>query len=226
MDIAAPVSAPLGNVPDELGKDTALLIADAQNAFLHDDGSMSQLGLPIDRMKSVLTNIQSLAEAARKAGVPVLFLQMWIESSDSAGILFEHFPPLGDLKHRAADSWDAAFEDSLQPQPEDTVILHKRFSAFQSPGLEPKLDELGVKRIILAGYATNTVVDSTARSAFDRDLHVYIPREATASYTPEMEESSLLALSVGIARVVPLGEVLESLQKLGKANGESGPSYA
>jgi ureidoacrylate peracid hydrolase len=222
MDSAAvPVSAPLETVPASLGKETALLIADAQNAFLHKDGSMSQLGLPIQRMQAVLPKLSELADTARKAGTPVFFLQMWVEGSDSAGIVFQHFPPLRDLKHCAADSWDAAFVDTLQPQPTDIVIRHKRFSAFQTPDLESRLNDLGIKRLILAGFATNTVIDSTARSAFDRDLHVYIPRETTASYTPEMEEASLLGLSVGIARVVPLGEVLKALQNPAPANETS-----
>jgi ureidoacrylate peracid hydrolase len=221
MDTAVPVSAPLATVPADLGKDTALLIADAQNAFLHDDGSMSQLGLPIVRMQTALDRLGGLVEAARVAQVPVLFLQMWIEDSDSAGIVFQHFPPLRDLKHCAAESWDAELVDSLQAQPADTLIRHNRFSAFQSPHLESMLSDLGIKRLILAGFATNTVVDSTARSAFDRDLHVYIPRETTASYTPEMEEASLLALSVGIARVVPLERVIEALAGASQINSTS-----
>ena len=222
MDSAAIlVSAPLAPVPESIGKDTALLVADAQNAFLHSDGSMSQLGLPIDRMRDAMEHITKLVEAARAAALPVFFLQMWVEDYDSAGIMFQHFPPLRDLKHCAAGSWDAAFADGLQPQPSDTVIRHKRFSSFQSPELERKVADLGIKRLIICGFATNTVVDSTARSAFDRDIHTYIPREATASYTAEMEEASLLALSVGIARVVSLEEVLSSLRSSPKANGAS-----
>jgi ureidoacrylate peracid hydrolase len=172
---------------------------------------MAQLGLPIERMQAAAIEISKLADAARTAGVPVFFLQMWVEGTDSTGIMFDHFPPLRDLKHCAADSWGAGFVDALQPQPIDTVIRHKRFSAFQTPDLEAKLTERGIKRLLLSGFAANTVVDSTARSAFDRDLHVYIPRETTASYTPEMEEASLLGLSVGIARVVPLDAVLKAL---------------
>jgi nicotinamidase-related amidase len=180
---------------------------------------MSQLGLPIDRMQDAFVRLINLVQTARDVGVPVFFLQLWIEESDLPEIMLEHFPPLRDLKHCAAASWDAAIIDQLQPLPTDTVIRHKRFSAFQTPDLESKLDDLGVQRLILAGFATNTVVDSTARSAFDRDLHVYIPRETTASYTPQMEEASLLGLSLGIARIVPLSDVIHALQHPG-AEGE------
>jgi ureidoacrylate peracid hydrolase len=221
MDVAAPVIAPLEHLPEDFPLNSALLVADAQNAYLHDVGSMSQLGLPIDRMQAALAKVNELVSAAHKANLPVIFLQMWIEDSDAAGIVFEHFPPLRDLKHCAADSWDAAFVDQLQPQPTDSVIRHKRFSAFQTPELETKLHQLGIERLILSGFATNTVIDSTARSAFDRDLHVYVPREATASYTLQMEEASLLGLSLGMARIVPCADVIKAMQK-----AESAPNLS
>jgi ureidoacrylate peracid hydrolase len=183
--------------------------------MLHPDGSIAQLGLPIQRMQRALPHLKTLAAAARAAGLPVIFLQMWIEDYNS-GILVEHFPPLRDLRHCAAGSWDAQFIDELQPLEQETVVRHYRLSGFHESGLEQALSSLAVRSIVLAGFATNTVVESTARSAFDHDMHTYIPRETTASYTPEMAEASFLNLSVGIARVVQLDSVLRSLTETAK----------
>jgi ureidoacrylate peracid hydrolase len=211
------IEAPLDHAPERFDAGTALLLVDPQNAFIHPDGSMSQLGLPTERMRAALPRVTNLLDAARKAGLPIFVLQFWVEDYENAGILLEHFPPLRDLKHCAADTWDAAFVEQLAVAPSDSVIRHERFSGFHTPALEQQLSARGIDTLILAGFATNAALESTARSAFDRDIHVYIPREATASYTEEMEKASLLNLSLGFARIVTMDSVLKSLKQTATA---------
>ncbi|MDQ3023558.1 MAG: cysteine hydrolase [bacterium] len=224
MDIGGlSVDAPLEKAPAQFHAGTALLLVDPQNAFLHPDGSMSQLGLPTERIHATLDILTSLLQEARAAGLPIFVLQMWVDDYDDAGLLMEQFPPLRALKHCAADTWDAAFADQISIAPADTVIRHERFSGFHATELEAKLSAQGIDTLILAGFATNAALESTARSAFDRDIHVYIPSEATASYTEEMEKASLLNLSLGFAKIVPIESVLAGLRLTAKTSTSPAP---
>jgi ureidoacrylate peracid hydrolase len=216
----------LEQAPERFRRDgTALLLVDLQNAFLDDKGSMAQLGLPITRHQAALPKALQLLDTARQSGVQVAFLQLWLRSDYSdAGIIVENFPPLRDLKHCVENSWDAQFVAGIEPQGQDIVVRHTRFSGFHNTDLEAQLSRRGIGTIVVAGFATNAALESTVRSAFERDFHVFVPREATASYTAEMEEASVLNLAFGFAKVVPLETALDALRKASQpAESPAGP---
>ena len=73
------------------------------------------------------------------------------------------------------------------------------------------LRSLGIEQLIVAGIATNICVESTIRDAFYRDINVFVPREATASYTVEQEEGALGNFRFAFARVITLAETLALL---------------
>ena len=67
--------------------------------------------------------------------------------------------------------------------------------------------------MVVTGIATNVCVESTIRDAFYRDYNVFVPREATASYTVEQEQGAFGNFELAFARVVSVEEVLKELKK-------------
>lgn len=190
----------------------ALLISDMQRGFIEPGGSISRLGLPVDRTSRPIEPIRRLIAAFREAGAPIVYTQMWLRPDYAdAGILATVFPPLQSLGHMVAGSRDAEIVDALAPWPDDYVIRKTRWNAFHGTPLELSLRTRGVDTIVLTGIATNVCVESTAREAFTRDFRVLVPTDATASYTQELEESSLASMAFGCAKLVTTEQVLEAL---------------
>lgn len=193
-------------------KKTALIIVDMQNAFISKEGSISKLGINVDRTQQIIEPIQKLLKAFHDAGAAVIFTKMNLRKDYSdAGILEEAFPPLKGLGHAVAGSWDGKLIKDFKPCKEDYVIEKCRFSGFYNTSLETVLRCKGVENLIMVGVATNICVESTVRDAFYRDFRVFVPKDATASYTEDMERGSFINFDFGFAKVTTTEEILEGM---------------
>ena len=79
--------------------------------------------------------------------------------------------------------------------PDDLVVDKVRFDAFQWTSLEPLLRGLGVTAVMICGVVTNICVETTARSAFMRDLPVTLLEDCCAAKTRRLHELSIEVLS-------------------------------
>jgi len=191
---------------------TAVLVVDMQNAFIDKAGSLAKMGVPVERNTRPLPHVQRVLAAARAAGVPVVHLRFRLRQDlADLGILGRKWPPLRELGHCAEGSWDAAFYPGMEPRPGEYVVEKNRFSGFFGTDLDTILRCLRVDTLVVTGVATNVCVESTVRDAFQRDYTVVVPREATGSYTEEMEASSLAAMAFAFAAVVSVDEVVAAL---------------
>lgn len=187
---------------------TALLVVDMQNAFVMPGGSMARLGLSTARGHAIIEPIRRLLDAFRTRRLPVIHTLTTVRSDYvDAGLVAERFPALRPLGHIIAGTWDAQIVERLVPRAGEYVIAKNRFDAFYGTNLELVLRALHVDTLVVAGVPTNICVESTIREAFVRDLRVVLPRDATASYTSEMEDASLATLGFMFAQVASVADV-------------------
>ena len=187
---------------------TALLVVDMQNAFVMPGGSMARLGLSTARGHAIIEPIRRLLDAFRTRRLPVIHTLTTVRSDYvDAGLVAERFPALRPLGHIIAGTWDAQIVERLVPRAGEYVIAKNRFDAFYGTNLELVLRALHVDTLVVAGVPTNICVESTIREAFVRDLRVVLPRDATASYTSEMEDASLATLGFMFAQVTSVADV-------------------
>lgn len=187
---------------------TALLVVDMQNAFVMPGGSMARLGLSTARGHAIIEPIRRLLDAFRTRRLPVIHTLTTVRSDYvDAGLVAERFPALRPLGHIIAGTWDAQIVERLVPRAGEYVIAKNRFDAFYGTNLELVLRALHVDTLVVAGVPTNICVESTIREAFARDLRVVLPRDATASYTSEMEDASLATLGFMFAQVASVADV-------------------
>lgn len=198
---------------ENLHKDnTAVLIIDMQNAFLKDDGSIAKMGIPIQRAKESIPEIQKALLKLRKAGFPVIHTKMSLRPDyEDAGILKEAFPPLHGLGHCVAGTWDEEIVDELAPLNDDFIVLKNRFDGFYNTNLDTQLRCLGVKNLIVMGIATNICLEATVRSAFHRDYRCFVPLETTRSYTEDMEKGAIENFRFGFAKVLTINELFSQI---------------
>jgi nicotinamidase-related amidase len=108
----------------------------------------------------------------------------------------------------------------LQPTEDDYFVLKPRHSAFYCTALEPLLAQLGVKKLVLAGFATNICLLFTTNDAHMRGYDVWVPSDCTASNSAELTAQALAQLRITTeAQVVPSAEI--DLAALRYAKSES-----
>lgn len=191
---------------------TALVVVDMQNGFCSAGGSTAKLGLSIERTGRTVTPMRRLIDAFHAAGAPVVYTKFVLRPDYAdAGLLRTKFRLLHSTGHMVEGSWDAAIVGDLRPADTDFVVRKRRFDSFYDTELELTLRCQGIDTLVIAGVTTNIGVECTVRAAFARDYEVIIPREATASYTEEMETASLLTLGFMFARIAPVGVVIAAL---------------
>jgi ureidoacrylate peracid hydrolase len=205
------MSAP-GNLKDWLAPArTALLLIDMQVDFADPQGGLGRDGHDMTAPQAAVQQAASLADAARGAGVPCVFVRLVTRPEDETSFLTEwktrrgaDGPPLCQEGSRGAEFVGP------QPQGGEMVFSKKRYNAFCGTGLDAALRGLGVDTLVVAGLTTECCIDSSVRDAFERNYHVFVVADATACYDPALHQAALKALTLNCAFLVSAADVRDS----------------
>jgi nicotinamidase-related amidase len=172
---------------------TALLALHYQNDVVHPEGRI-RLGLAQDdaRREAVLSAAERLIGGARPVGVPVVHVRVAFRPDFADvirnGPIWENVVRIGAV---AEGSWGAAFHDRLCPLPDEHVVRHGRINAFFGSPLEEILRLFDAESLVLAGVATNSVVEHTARHAADMGYRVTVAADACAASRRDLHQAAL-----------------------------------
>ncbi|MFF0794865.1 cysteine hydrolase family protein [Streptomyces spiralis] len=177
-------------------RNTALLIIDMNNDFVHPDGQAARTGgRDLTASRSVIPTIVGLAADARAAGVAVIHCQHTTlpggVGTSSAWAQARAWATYSAPEICLKDTWGHAIIDALAPQPGDIVVHKYRYGAFTGTQLELILHSLGRDTAVCCGISTNVCVEDTARQAFANDMHVVLPEDACASWDMRLHAASL-----------------------------------
>lgn len=140
--------------------ETALLIVDVQMG-------MFQAKPSVHKGAEVLARLKALVERARRAGVPVIFVQ------HDGG---EPHHPL----RPGAPGWP--IHPEIAPAAGELVV-RKRFSdSFQATNLQQELEARGIRRLVLAGIQTDYCVETTCRRAFSLGYDVTLVADGPTTW--------------------------------------------
>jgi ureidoacrylate peracid hydrolase len=160
-------------------KDTALIVVDMQNAYASPDGYLDKAGFDIGGAAGVIEQITLATEAARAAGVQVVYFQngwdpAYVEAGGEGSPNWWKSNALKTMRERpelegqllAKGGWDYQLVEALAPKDGDIVIQKPRYSAFFNTPLDSMLRARGIRNLVFVGIATNVCVESTLRDAF------------------------------------------------------------
>ena len=181
-------------------KRTALLVIDCQVDFGSPDGEMARRGADMTAPQAALGKAQVLVDAARAAGVAVLFVRL-VAAAESYVIREARARQGEEGPDLCVEGTHGAAFIGPQPLPTETVISKTRYSAFVHTGLAEQLHALGVDTLVLAGLTTECCVASTAWDGFERDFHIFIAADACAAYEEDLHRHALKALALSGAVV-------------------------
>lgn len=175
----------------------ALVVVDVLDDFSHDDAAPL-----LASFRDRAAGMAAALDAARKAGVPVIYVNDDRDRWDSDAPA---------LAREAKEGPGGEFLQRLLPEPGDRVLLKHRYSAFDHTALDLLLATLDVERVLLIGAATEGCVVQTALDAREHGLKVSILAEACARTDPELERIALrYAEAVGGIRVLRSGVTQET----------------
>ena len=153
--------------------------------------------------------IGRLKRRARQAGVPVVYV------NDNFGRWRSDFSV--QVRHVREDGTRGGpIAELLAPGECDYFVLKPKHSAFYQTCLGILLEHLGVKTLLIGGFATDSCVQLTAGDAFLRGFNLLVLQDGSATQGGDAHENSLEQMKrVLSARIVRCEQVRFTEQENG-----------
>jgi nicotinamidase-related amidase len=182
-------------------KTTALLLLDLQKGIV---------GMPTQPRsgQDVVANAAKLTERFRALGGLIVHVHVaFSEDGQDALKPPTDAPPMGGQR---PPDW-ADFMAETAPKSGEIVITKRQWGAFYGTELDLQLRRRGIQTLVLTGIATNFVVESTGRDAYERGYAQVFVEDAMTSVSAEAHQTSVSFLFPRLGRVRSTEDVLAAL---------------
>jgi len=192
---------------------TALLVMDFENDIVHPEGAFKDFGFAqMVADNNVLDKTSQLLAAARSSGVTVIYVSVkfregYPERPANSGL----WQGLHGANALVEGTWGSQIHDQLTPEKGEPIVTKRGVSAFAASDIEQILHNKRIGTLILAGVATNFVVEGTARQACDLGYDTIVVGDCCASMSQEAHDSSLNTALPFLCTVSNLDEVSAAL---------------
>lgn len=181
------------------GAKPAVILIDAAKAYIEPDAPL-YVG-----SEDAFQAMVSLADMARANNVPVIFTRVEYAPGGADGGLF--YKKVGALSLFQKGQRLGAFDDRLQPQPQDIVITKQYPSAFFGTSLASTLNTLRIDTCLLAGFSTSGCVRASTLDALQYGFRPIVVTEACGDRDPQVQSANLFDLSQKYADLKSLTQV-------------------
>ena len=192
---------------------TALVLIDLQNDFLHPDGAYARGGCANPVAQSLPEHLLPLAQALKAQGGVVVASQftLWPDAQGEP-MVSPHLRRLRPFLRRgdfAPGSWGQAGVDALASVV-DVSVQKVAYSAFFNTQLDWLLRKAGIGRVAVCGIVTNGGVASTVRDAHMRDYDTTVIADGCAAFKAETHDTALADMAT-VARVATVAQLRDEL---------------
>ena len=192
---------------------TALLLVDLQNDFLHPEGAYARGCATSEAIAALPGRLKPVTEAVRAKGGWIVSTHFTlVPGKDGAPFISPHLKKLRPFL-RAGDFAPGSFGQALVDElaPADITVEKVAYSAFYMSRLEWVLGRAGIKHLVFAGIVTNGGVASTLRDAHVRDYHTTVLTDGCAAFDPQVHETAVASMK-GIAELSSCADFLAGLE--------------
>ncbi|HIH37325.1 cysteine hydrolase [Candidatus Woesearchaeota archaeon] len=181
----------------------ALIVMDFQNDIVHEKGKFAAWGIPAHvKEQQAIENTAKAIAKARGEGIKIIFVRVAFgeghpELHQTKAGIYQGIAQAGTL---VDGEWGAAFHESVQPGGMDTIITKHRINPFTNPQFLRAVDSCD--ELILAGVATNFVVEETAREAAAKNFKVTILEDCCASMGQESHDFTIKNILPNFAEII------------------------
>jgi len=177
-------------------RNTALLLVDLQNDFVHAEGAYGRAGRGNAAIAALPAKLKPLADLMRsRGGVVIATLFTLVPGRGGEPIISPHLKALrpflgkGDF---SPGSWGHALVAELAPA--DFTVEKIAYSAFYMTRLEWILRKSMIEHIYVGGIVTNGGVASTVRDAHVREFEITVLEDGCAAFSAEIHRAAIEGL--------------------------------
>jgi nicotinamidase-related amidase len=178
------------NMPlTKLDDTSALVVIDLQKGIV---------GLPCAHpADEIVGRAAKLASAFRARGLPVVLVNVAGRAPGRTEVQFNFTPP--------------ELVPELDRQPSDYTVTKQQIGAFYGTALEQILRRRGVTQVVLAGVATSSGVEATARNAYDHGYNVTLVVDAMTDLSADAHRHSVEAIFPRLGETAMTDDAIRSL---------------
>ncbi len=196
-------------------KNTALLLVDLQNDFIHTDGAYGRAGQGNAAIAALPGKLKPLVELVRGGGgIVIATLFTLVPGRGGEPIISPHLKALRPFLakgHFAPGSWGQQLVDELAPA--DFTVEKLAYSAFYMTRLEWVLRKMAIEHIYVGGIVTNGGVASTVRDAHVREFELTVLEDGCAAFSSEIHRAAI----EGLRPVAAISTVTQVAQAIASA---------
>jgi nicotinamidase-related amidase len=172
----------------------ALLLIDLINDIIHPEGRLAECADFVTR-HDVIPRTNEAISFFREHSWPVIFVKIAFSDPEvQIPLSSKLFAKAREKFAFVLGTWGTELHEDLLAHPSDPLIVKSRVDAFCWTHLASVLRVSQVDTVVLGGCATSGAIQSTARSAQDRDYRTVILSEACADQNEEIHQQSLWEL--------------------------------
>jgi maleamate amidohydrolase len=191
------------------GGSAAVIVIDVCRAYLDPASPLSDEN---GRFEAARASSARVVDAARAAGVPVLFTRVVLQPGlADAGFFAKKVP---SLKVFEAGNPLGDYPGSPRPVAGEVVVTKQYASAFFGTTLASTLRAMGVDTTYVFGFSTSGCVRATALDALQHGFRPQVVAEASGDREPATHDQNLFDLNAKYADVVGEDEVLRRFAEI------------
>jgi len=196
---------------------TAVIVVDMQNVFCKPEGA-----LYVPRTEGIIGNIKELTQAARAAGMPVVYLRHIVRGDGSdTGRMRDMYPNVNEILKRGTPGVEIIEE--LAPEPQDIIVDKLFYSGFHDTDLDTILRAHDINTIIICGTVTNVCCETTVRDGAHREYKVIFLSDGNAAMDyPDMgwgdvsaediQRVTLTVVAYEFGQVSPTADIIQEIR--------------
>jgi len=203
---------------------SALAIVDMQNGFLRAASNDAAPTYVVVRAAEILQRTAAVIRQWRRLGAPIVFTRHGSrpEFADTPRFYADNANRDRPFMVTGSAEWELAAE--LGVHSTDLVVDKNRFDAFLFTDLELLLRRRGVEQLVVCGVTTNLCVETSVRSATQRDFVPTVVSDCTSALTLQEHLRSLASRQPYFARVIDSTALMDEVAVVGgewpQATGE------
>jgi nicotinamidase-related amidase len=189
------------------GRSPAVLAVDLINAFTDPE---LPFGSDLD---GVVESTRRVLDAARDAGIPILFTTVAYDDADlaDAGVWAIKVPASRTL---LTGTPEVELDGRLGRRDDEGIVVKKYASAFFGTDLVSRLNSRRIDTLVLAGCTTSGCVRSTAVDGLQNGFRTMVVGECVGDRNQAAHDQSLADMQAKYADVVSLDRVTRYLSSL------------
>lgn len=199
-------------VPDR----TAVLIVDAQKAFVHEDSPIARGERDLSPLRATVPRVRDLVETGRDAGASVAYTRT-VRSPHEDQYPEHRYDVVPGIRRDGGplacrrDAWDTEYAANIDPLPEEFEVEKVGYDAFHGTKLDTHLRTAGVDTVVCGGFMTDVCVEGTLRGARERGYNVILAEDACASRDETAHAKTLEFVDAHLGTTASVDTIKEAL---------------